>query len=157
MTKDHVKEMPEDLKEKALLELIRRLDVEPSLLKVGREMLSWDEVRAAQELTTWGGHTHTHPVLSRIPSDRVDEEIRTCRDRIRAETGREPRHFAYPNGRYRDFSDDTKVVLQRYGFDIAYSVEEGINDVGTDWMAVRRLAARPDLSGFAWALSTSRA
>ena len=102
-------------------------------------------MRAAQDLTTWGGHTHTHPILSRVSHERVEEEVRTCRDRIRAETGREPRHFAYPNGRFRDFGDDTKAVLQRYGFDVAYCVEEGINDATTDWMAVqaRGGAARP--------------
>jgi peptidoglycan/xylan/chitin deacetylase (PgdA/CDA1 family) len=150
--KDHVKELPEDLKESTLLELLRVLDVHPSQWAIDRPMLSWDEVRAAQDLTTWGGHTHTHPILSRISKERVEEEVRTCRDRIKAETGLEPRHFAYPNGRYQDFDDDTKAVLRRYGFDVAYSVEEGCNDATTDWMAVRRLAARSDLGGFAWAL-----
>lgn len=156
-TKDHVKGLPEDSKESTLMDLLRLLDVKPTGLQIDRPMLTWDEVRAAQDLTTWGGHTHTHPILSRVSPERVEEEIRTCRDRIRAETGREPRHFAYPNGRYQDFADDTKDVLRRYGFEVGYSVEEGINDATTDWMAVRRLAARPDLAGFAWALATSPA
>lgn len=156
-TKDHVKELPEDLKESTLRDLLRLLDVQPDGLEVDRQMLTWDEVREAQDLTTWGGHTHTHPILSRVTRQRVEEEVGTCRDRIRAETGRQPRHFAYPNGRSQDFVDDTKAVLHRYGFDVAYSVEEGVNDTTTDWMAVRRVAARPDLAGLAWALSTTPA
>jgi peptidoglycan/xylan/chitin deacetylase (PgdA/CDA1 family) len=156
-TKDHVKELPEGAKESTLLDLLRLVGVEREGLMVERPMLTWDEVRAAQELTTWGGHTHTHPILSRVSPERVDEEVRTCRDRIRTETGREPRHFAYPNGRRQDFGDDTKAVLQRYGFDVEYKVEEGVNGITTDWMAVRRVAARPDLAGFAWALGMSPA
>lgn len=155
-TKDHVKELPEDGKEAALRDLFRVLEVEGDRLKVDRPMLSWDEVRAAQDLTTWGGHTHTHPILSRVSPERAEDEVRTCRDRIRVETGRDPRHFAYPNGRLRDFNDDTKAVLQRYGFEVAYCVEEGINDATADWMAVRRISTRPDVGGLAWAFCRAR-
>ena len=39
------------------------------------------------DITHFGGHTHTHPILSRLSREQADNEIRTCRDRIAAETG----------------------------------------------------------------------
>ena len=44
-------------------------------------MLTWDEVRATLDLTRYGGHSHTHPILSRLDRADAEREIRTCRDR----------------------------------------------------------------------------
>jgi peptidoglycan/xylan/chitin deacetylase (PgdA/CDA1 family) len=156
--KDHVKEIAEEAKEAALHRLYDGLGFDPAAARVERQMLSWDEVRATLEFTTYGGHTHTHPILSRISGQRAEVEVRTCRDRLLAETGRATRHFAYPNGRNRDFTEETKAILLSHGFDIAYTAEKGVNDASTDWMAVKRIPAPTSLPDFAWALAalTSR-
>jgi peptidoglycan/xylan/chitin deacetylase (PgdA/CDA1 family) len=88
------------------------------------------------DLTTYGGHTHTHPLMSKIDGVRLREEIRLCRDRITAETHSAPSLFAYPNG---DFTADVKSAVADYGFDVAFSTINGINDQTTDWREVRRL------------------
>lgn len=152
-SKDYVKEIAEEAKEATLHELFASLGFDPAERRVERQMLSWDEVRATMDLTTYGGHTHTHPILSRISRELAEEEVRTCRERLVAETGRAPRHFAYPNGRGRDFTKETQDILRRHGFDIAYATEEGPNAAATDWMAVKRIPATTSLPDFAWALA----
>jgi peptidoglycan/xylan/chitin deacetylase (PgdA/CDA1 family) len=114
-------------------------------------MLTWDEVRATADLTRFGGHSHTHPILSRLDGARAEQEIRTCRDRIAQETGRTPIYFAYPNGRATDYTDETKQILRRNGFTVAFSTREGIAGADSDWMAVPRLPGEAaDLADFAW-------
>jgi peptidoglycan/xylan/chitin deacetylase (PgdA/CDA1 family) len=151
--KDHVKEIGEDEKAAALQRLYACLGFDPAEHGAERQMLSWDEVRATLDLTTYGGHTHTHPILSRISREIAEDEVRTCRDRLLAETGRVPSQFAYPNGRARDFTEDTKALVRSHGFDIAYATESGTNDAATDWLAVKRIPAATSLPDFAWALT----
>ena len=119
-----------------------------------RQMLNWDEVRRTMDLTRYGGHTHTHPILSRLDRDAAEREIRTCRDRIADETGRAPTLFAYPNGRAADFTTETQDLLRQSGFQVAFSTIEGIAGPDTDWMAVKRLpGAGHDVPDFVWAAS----
>jgi peptidoglycan/xylan/chitin deacetylase (PgdA/CDA1 family) len=116
-----------------------------------RQMVSWDEVRRTMDLTIWGGHTHTHCILSRVDRAGAEREIRTCRDRIAAETGRAPPYFAYPNGSPADFTRETQAVVREQGFSIAFSAIEGIAGPDSDWLAVSRLPGiDADVPGFAW-------
>jgi len=60
--------------------------------------MSWAAARDAltSGVVTYGSHTHTHALLDRIdPGTAVDELDRSI-ERIAAETGIAPRHFAYP-------------------------------------------------------------
>ena len=144
----HLKTLPDGERRTALTALLRELGDPPP---TERQMLSWDEVRRASKLTTWGGHSHTHPIMSRLDADAADREIRTCKERILAETGRAPTTFAYPNGRPADYTPETQAILRRHGFDVAFSTSEGIAGPDSDWMAVKRLPTEaPDLSEFAW-------
>ncbi len=40
-----------------------------------------------------GGHSHTHPIMSRLDAAEAETEVRTCRDRIAAETQQAPTSF----------------------------------------------------------------
>jgi peptidoglycan/xylan/chitin deacetylase (PgdA/CDA1 family) len=131
--------------------LFAALDIDPFDGKAGRQMLNWDEVRATMEYTVFGGHTHTHPILCQVDRETAETEIRRCRDRIHEETGVAPRYFAYPNGKAQDFTDDTKAILRRYGFTLAFSTIEGIHEPDMDPLAIRRqpTGAR-SIGDFAW-------
>src|SRR5690606_9847283 len=66
---------------------------------VARHWMNWDMVRQmADNGMTIGGHTMTHPILSRLPKERQRQEIEGCAARILAETGRRMEYFAYPVG-----------------------------------------------------------
>jgi peptidoglycan/xylan/chitin deacetylase (PgdA/CDA1 family) len=89
--------------------------------------------------------------MSRLDADAADREIRTCKERIAAETGHAPTLFAYPNGRPADYTPETQAILRRHGFRLAFATTEGIAGPDSDWMAIRRLPTQADdLGSFAW-------
>jgi peptidoglycan/xylan/chitin deacetylase (PgdA/CDA1 family) len=151
--KDHLKEQAHASHEATLAELLSRLGTSMAALRGVRQMMDWDDVRELAGSVHFGGHTHTHPILSAVTEERVDAEISTCRERIRTETGLEPRWFAYPNGRARDFDARTQSALRRHGFEIAVTTEEGVNGPDTERLALRRFAGGTTVSELAWRLS----
>jgi peptidoglycan/xylan/chitin deacetylase (PgdA/CDA1 family) len=52
-----------------------------------------------QHRIDFGGHTVTHPYLSRLSRERMQWEVSECKSRIEAELQAPVVHFAYPNGR----------------------------------------------------------
>jgi peptidoglycan/xylan/chitin deacetylase (PgdA/CDA1 family) len=62
-------------------------------------LMTWSRI---QELSAagieWGGHTATHPDLSRLEAGRAREEMLTSKRRIEDATGRPVESFAYPYG-----------------------------------------------------------
>jgi len=148
-----LKRLPDHERRAAMAALFEELGAPPER---PREMLTWDEIRRTMDLTRFGGHSHTHPILSQLDSAAAEREIRTCRDRIAAETGVAPTAFAYPNGGPQDFNAETQAILRGLGFTAAYATSEGIAGPETDWMAIKRLpAVTGDVADFAW-IATSR-
>lgn len=136
--KEHLKQVTQAQRLVWLEEIYAGLGVGSIPAESDRQMLNWAEVRATLEFTVYGGHTHNHPILSQVSDAEAEDEIRLNRDRIRDETGIAPRYFAYPNGRARDFTETTKALLRRYGFDLAFSTEEGLHRRGDDPYAIPR-------------------
>lgn len=135
----YLKGIPDCERKAKLEQLLAILGISRDQAGIERQMLSWDEVRASLDLTTYGGHSHTHPIMSQLDGDAMEWEIRTCRDRIQAETGLAPRYFAYPNGRPQDFNETTKRLLKRHGFELAFATVLGSNDASMDSMAIKRI------------------
>jgi peptidoglycan/xylan/chitin deacetylase (PgdA/CDA1 family) len=145
-----LRRLPEAEKRAAVAALLEELAQGDPPAPPPRQMLSWDEVRKTRGLTTFGGHTHTHPILSRVAPAQLDEELRTCRERIEAETGQRPRFFAYPNGQREDFTPAVKEAVRGHGFEVAFSAIEGVNGPHTDWLEVRRFSGRSAAPQMAW-------
>jgi peptidoglycan/xylan/chitin deacetylase (PgdA/CDA1 family) len=144
----HLKTLPDAARRAALEALLAELGDPP---RRERLMLNWDEVRRTMDLTQFGGHTHTHPILSRLSREQAETEIRTCRDRIAAETGQTPTTFAYPNGRPADYTPETQAILKRHGFGLVFTTTRGLAGPTSDWMAIRRLPGEAEnLPDFVW-------
>lgn len=64
------------------------------------EPVSWEMLGEMSEsgLITLGAHTHTHPVLSGLPSAQVEEELAQPLALFQRRLGIRPLHFAYPRG-----------------------------------------------------------
>ena len=102
-------------------------------------MLSWDEVRYMhQHGTTFGSHTMTHPILSTLSSEAMQQEIEESRAAILREIGVAPTAFAYPNGSCADFTPITKMLLRDAGYDCAVTTVFGVNEAGQDVFELRR-------------------
>lgn len=103
--------------------------------------LSWDEIREmANGGISFGAHTVTHPILTRMPIDEAGREILESRDAIERALGKKVTLFAYPNGGPTDFNDDVKRVVRDAGFRCAVTTIPGTNDAATDLFELKRVA-----------------
>ena len=64
--KAHLKNVGDAQRKELQAHLVEALGVDREDGSAGRQMLTWDEVRATLEYTRYGGHTHTHPILSQL-------------------------------------------------------------------------------------------
>ena len=66
-------------------------------------LLNWDSLgRLSQQGVAIGAHTRTHVNLSRLTSDRLQDEVLGSLDRIASGVGYAPTAFAYPYGEVSD-------------------------------------------------------
>ena len=102
-------------------------------------MLRWDEVRKMKAAgIDFGGHTVTHPFLSKVEPDRVLWEVGESKRRIEEELQVPVEHFAYPSGREEDFGMWNKDLVRQAGYRAALTTIWGMNYPGTDPMELRR-------------------
>jgi peptidoglycan/xylan/chitin deacetylase (PgdA/CDA1 family) len=133
-----LRRMSDDERQRQLQVFLRELGAPPSTDRVGM-MLSWDQVRRMKSGgIDFGGHTVTHPYLSRLTPDRLNWEIGECKRRIEDETQSPVSHFAYPNGREEDFTAANKERLREAGYRAAVTTLWGMNTPMTDPFELRR-------------------
>jgi peptidoglycan/xylan/chitin deacetylase (PgdA/CDA1 family) len=106
-------------------EIGRWLEAEPLPT---HSVLTWNELRGlAKEGVALGAHTRTHPILSRMTEDQIEEEICGSQEDLAREIGYTRPIFCYPSGEY----DKRAVeVLRRAQFKAAFTTLEGHNDLG---------------------------
>ena len=95
--------------------------------------LSADQVRdMAQGGMTFGFHTETHPVLSRL--DREQQRVELCGGPpiIRDLTGQQEVSFCYPYGFSHTYNADTLSVLEECGYTMAFNTVRREAAVGQD-------------------------
>jgi peptidoglycan/xylan/chitin deacetylase (PgdA/CDA1 family)/CelD/BcsL family acetyltransferase involved in cellulose biosynthesis len=103
------------------------------------KMLTWDQVRLMNANgIDFGGHTVTHPFLSKLTPRQAEWEISECKRRIDEETQKPADFFAYPNGREEDFAASNKELLRNAGYRGAVTTIWGMNYRTTDRMEMRR-------------------
>jgi peptidoglycan/xylan/chitin deacetylase (PgdA/CDA1 family) len=133
-----IRSLDEELRISAINSLIGKLEV-PDRKEVAGLMLSWKEVKAMHDGgISFGSHTVTHPILSKLPLERIREEIERARQLIEEKLGARVRTFAYPNGRRSDFNEITKRVLRESGHVCALTTNFGTNECDQDVFELRR-------------------
>ncbi len=138
---DHLKGLSERKRSVALEELRGGTEEPPDL---GRELLDWDELeRLAQAGIDVESHGATHAILTGLPDDQVERELRSAREGL-LERGH-GRHalLAYPSGAH----DDRVIgIAQRAGYRAGFTVERGLLHEAVERMALPRLAIHEDIS-----------
>jgi peptidoglycan/xylan/chitin deacetylase (PgdA/CDA1 family)/CelD/BcsL family acetyltransferase involved in cellulose biosynthesis len=125
-------------RQKRLTEILTQAGISDDSSCCGR-MLTWDQVRMMKRhRVDFGGHTVTHPFVSKLTGPDTIWEVSECKRRIEQELQSPVDHFAYPNGRSEDFNDTTKVALREAGYRAAVTTIWGMNDPSTDLMELRR-------------------
>ncbi|QDT81116.1 Polysaccharide deacetylase [Gimesia maris] len=93
--------------------------------------MTWDMIR---EMSTAGmdigGHTVTHPILSRHSPEIQQFEIEHCKQRIETEIGQEITSFSYPVGGKDCFNQHTRDCLKQAGFRWGFSYYGGFAPLG---------------------------
>jgi peptidoglycan/xylan/chitin deacetylase (PgdA/CDA1 family) len=120
---ERLKRIDNGSKEVCIRDLARLLEVSlPETAPARDRAMTWDDVRScAQRGVTFGPHTVTHPILSRIDDAQSEHEIGESWRRVAAETDAVVPVFCYPNGTPADFSMREERAVQRAGMKAALS------------------------------------
>ena len=136
---------PDDERRELIQKLFEKLEVNEKFgRKVGeRMMLNWDEVQEMRkDGITIGSHSHTHPILSRMPIQKAKDEILNSKKVVEKNVDIEVKHFSFPNGREEDFSEELRDYCREIGFESTCSVIYGANDASeTNLFALKRVGA----------------
>ena len=136
---------------RALEKLSKILGVNKGSKKnANRKMMNWDEVIEMKgNNISFGAHTVTHPILSKMDSKEAEREIYKSRMEIEERVGRKVKHFAIPNGKNEDFSDELKKYCKEIGMSTVVSTESGVVSNRSDLYFLSRINPSPPLYYFA--------
>jgi peptidoglycan/xylan/chitin deacetylase (PgdA/CDA1 family) len=103
-------------------------------------ILSAEDIRAwAARGLEFGSHGSTHCDLTRLQPDRLRREVVDGRDELAQLLDRPITAFAYPYGSY---NDEVRELVAG-SFELAFGVDEGLNDPATDRTRLRRTMVLP--------------
>ena len=129
-----------DERERCVEEILARAGLALNELPDRYRLVSWKQARTMREegLITLGGHTRTHPILSRVSQDRARDEIVGSKERIEEMLGCAVTHFAYPNGQQGDFDDRIAGMVAKAGYRSAVTTVAARLRPGNDRFALPR-------------------
>lgn len=114
--------------------------------RVGRST-SWDGLptMTMEQIRHWaargveiGAHSRTHPDLTTVSDGVVADEVAGSQEDL-ASAGFMSISFAYP---YGNFDDRVRESVNEI-FQLAFTCEEGLNDLGTDPLLLKRTMVQP--------------
>ncbi len=103
-------------------------------------ILSWQEIiEMSKNGISFGGHTVTHPVLSRVFGDKLFEEVNKPKMEIQRRLGLPVRAFSYPLGTSEEVVNRVTEVVKDCGYSCACSAIIGGNHLGSDLFSLKRI------------------
>ncbi len=93
-----------------------------------RRFMDWSELRrlGAHPLATLGAHTVHHAAVARLGAAEALAEMQDSASIIERETGRRPRHFAYPYGHPAAVGARDVALAREAGFETAVTTRHGV-------------------------------
>jgi peptidoglycan/xylan/chitin deacetylase (PgdA/CDA1 family) len=89
-------------------------------------MMSWSQAKELSDNNIeMGGHTASHPILTRIAPEQASSELVRSKRRIEEAVGKRVVSFAYPNGQADDFNADLMARVREAGFETAFTLLVG--------------------------------
>ncbi len=91
-------------------------------------VMTWDQVRtlSADPLVTIGAHTHDHFAMARLDAEDARTDVLTGLRRLEEETGRRPKHFAYPYGKPYAVERRDADIVREIGFASSVTTLPGV-------------------------------
>lgn len=113
---------------------------DPGSRLYGRPLLSWQDLRRLQDgQVTIGSHSRSHPDLTVIHRNQLEEELSASRQDLEAGLQKPVGLFAYPNGRKNPV---VQQAVEQAGYAAACSSEPGANDAIVPLHSLRRIEVR---------------
>lgn len=150
----HLRTVPDAERRARCIEIEHQVALPADAL--AERMLNWTQVKEMQKAgISFGAHTMTHPVLSRLPLPEAERELRDSKQLIENRLQTPALDFAYPFGHAWDCSADVEHLAARVGFRSAVTTTWGVNRTGANPFALRRPQIGQDgsLSMFAFQMN----
>lgn len=114
---ERIKWLPDVLLQSTIDHLLESAEVElPRELPCMFLPMTWSDVsRCAEQGVTFGPHTVTHPILSRVDDSRSATEIEGSWQRLRTTTSAAIPVFCFPNGDYPSFTERERRIVRSIG------------------------------------------
>lgn len=154
----HLKHLEDAEKNQLLESMIDKLeaDLAEHLEKGDWPLLTWPQVQEMQQNgILFGSHTEHHVILTRVPAEVAEAEVRLSKRMLKEQLKVECTLFCYPNGRPGDYDDKTRRILQDAGFQGAVLAVTGLVESGDDPLAMRRIGVPGDESYWHFVASLS--
>lgn len=119
-------------------------------------MLNWEEIRIMQRAgISFGSHTLTHPVVSRLEPSEMEMELAESKRILEDRLDCRVEDFAYPFGTEADCAPQGPDVLMRLGYRSAVTTVCGVNTPTTNPYRLRRIqiGADPSIASLAFELN----
>jgi peptidoglycan/xylan/chitin deacetylase (PgdA/CDA1 family) len=115
--------------------------------KIQGAMMNWEQIREMQAAgISFGCHTMTHPVLSRLDPDAMRAEVVDSKRLIENRLDMHVSDFAFPFGKPRDCGTIGASTLQEFGLKTAMTTIVGVNQPGADLFRMRRMVQGNEVS-----------
>lgn len=114
-------DLPYDVADVVLDELFRKHIGDPVIFARGLYLSADMIAEMARGGMTFGYHSHSHRVLSRLTPDQQEREVIGGVELITRLTGQRTVPFCYPYGLAHTYNRDTIALLERAGYSIAFS------------------------------------
>ncbi|MDH3972742.1 MAG: polysaccharide deacetylase family protein [Deltaproteobacteria bacterium] len=96
-------------------------------------------------LIDFGAHTMAHEILSCLPPEEQEKEIKGSLNTVSEITGKKCTLFAYPNGAGEDYNDETIEILRQCGIEVSLTTIEEMIDGDTPLLELRRYSIGPGM------------
>ena len=145
---EKIKEMTKEDRNRILTHMIQTASAEikdhSQIVKSFYAMTPSDVRKLTSCGIAFGGHTHSHTILTSMPSRDAANELTLNKQKIENMTCSSCEYFAYPNGSKADFNDHHKVLLQQIGFRCAFSLTGERSSIQADTMDISRFNVAPE-------------
>jgi len=125
---------------------------------LSERVLTWEQIHAMQQAgISFGSHTLTHPVVSQLAPQELEQELGSSKSLLEQKLGAPVLDFAFPFGKASDCSSAALDVLARCGYRSAATTVPGVNTPQVNPFELRRLQVGFDGSLARFAFDLCRA
>jgi peptidoglycan/xylan/chitin deacetylase (PgdA/CDA1 family) len=114
--------------------------------------MSWDRIRTLRD-EGWeiGSHTCSHPWLTQVPAEQLEQELRRSRELCAERLGEPPTSLAYP---YGDHDSRVVAATASAGYSFACTLPHRFEEFGSDPLQIARIDVTRNEPSWAFGVRT---